>query len=359
MNTFERLATLAALTAAFATTNPLPAQQLVAWEKFQDDRLAEQIYCFDAPCEPDPIEVDYTFMPGQLRAAFSGFTMWRLVGFDGELVKPATEMSVRARIKASDGPIGLVGVGTDTYYWAANGSPSPGRIDLNAGRYSNPIGSAGDFAGGQEWIVQLDLYADHLEAYSWPVDDPQDIVDVVWVRDPVEPGIPVIWGNFAGEYFFKEASVTHGFMGIGGDVTRDIRVDSADIDDIMSAVNLGIQDPRYNFTSDTLIDAADVAAWVHHAAKTTFGDANLDGTFESGDLVQVFQAGTYESTQNAGWATGDWNGDRRFASDDLIVAMQDGGYQANSVTTATVPEPVAHILGILALIRLAAQRKQR
>lgn len=168
----------------------------------------------------------------------------------------------------------------------------------------------------------------------------------------------MIWGNFAGEYFFKEASVTHGFMGVGGDVNRDLRMDGADANAIMSAVRSGIQDPRFNFTTDTIIDWADVTAWVHRAAKTTFGDANLDGRFESGDLVQVFQAGTYESLIPARWETGDWNGDERFTSDDLVIAMQDGGYGASATAAASVPEPSFGIMPLFAFLSMIVKRRR-
>jgi hypothetical protein len=53
---------------------------------------------------------------------------------------------------------------------------------------------------------------------------------------------------------------------------------------------------------------------------------NLDGVFDSADLVFVFQRGGYESGESAGWAEGDWNGDGLFSSADIVLAFQDGGY---------------------------------
>jgi hypothetical protein len=66
---------------------------------------------------------------------------------------------------------------------------------------------------------------------------------------------------------------------------------------------------------------------------TTYGDSNLDGVFNSTDLVRIFQAGEYEDQieDNSHWATGDWNCDREFDSSDLIRAFQAGGYAANVV----------------------------
>ena len=70
------------------------------------------------------------------------------------------------------------------------------------------------------------------------------------------------------------------------------------------------------------------------------GDANLDDTFDSSDIVQVFQQGLYEQDVDAAWRFGDWNGDWRFNSRDLIDAWRSGSYQGNSVAAAVqVPEP--------------------
>ena len=54
------------------------------------------------------------------------------------------------------------------------------------------------------------------------------------------------------------------------------------------------------------------------------GDANLDGVFDSSDLVAVFIVGQYEDNvpQNSSWATGDWNCDQEFTTSDLVAAFQ-------------------------------------
>ena len=57
-----------------------------------------------------------------------------------------------------------------------------------------------------------------------------------------------------------------------------------------------------------------------------FGDANLDGVFDSKDLVAIFQSGKFESGESATWGEGDWNGDGRFDTSDLTAAFQDGRY---------------------------------
>ncbi|MCA9172511.1 MAG: dockerin type I repeat-containing protein [Planctomycetales bacterium] len=97
---------------------------------------------------------------------------------------------------------------------------------------------------------------------------------------------------------------------------------------------------------------------------TWFGDANLDGEFNSTDLVVVFQAGVYEDSVllNAGWSTGDWNGDGEFNSSDLVTAFQTGGYgqgPRDAVAASAVPEPstcVALGLGISCAITAMRRR---
>ena len=94
---------------------------------------------------------------------------------------------------------------------------------------------------------------------------------------------------------------------------------------------------------------------MHELAKTWFGDADLNGEFNSTDFVQVFQRGKYETDSIAGWADGDWNGDGVFDSGDFVIAFQDGGYEQGPRTDAvTVPKPgsvVLMIIGMLAVLR--------
>lgn len=52
------------------------------------------------------------------------------------------------------------------------------------------------------------------------------------------------------------------------------------------------------------------------------GDANLDGVFDSSDLVQIMSSGTYETGEAATWSEGDFNQDGKFDATDFIFAMQ-------------------------------------
>ncbi|MFC1759126.1 CotH kinase family protein [Planctomycetota bacterium] len=64
-------------------------------------------------------------------------------------------------------------------------------------------------------------------------------------------------------------------------------------------------------------------------AEKLVGDANLDGVFDSSDLILVFQNGRYENRSPLGaasWSDGDWNGDGLFTSSDFVLAFQFSEY---------------------------------
>jgi hypothetical protein len=113
---------------------------------------------------------------------------------------------------------------------------------------------------------------------------------------------------------------------------------------------------------DGAVDSGDISVWVKDYYRSWIGDSDLNGIFDSSDLVQVFAAGEYEDdvTRNSTWATGDWDGNGEFDSADFVFAFQDGGYEQVRVTaTATVPEPSCAVLlgmGIVGIIRLRTRR---
>lgn len=123
---------------------------------------------------------------------------------------------------------------------------------------------------------------------------------------------------------------------VTGDMNGDGAVDVSDIDRITEAVRG--QEDGYDLNQDGVLDELDRMHLLEHVLGTAFGDATLDGFFDSGDLVTVFLSGTYESDKFAGWAQGDWNGDARFDSADLVLALRTGSYRADA-TALAVPEP--------------------
>lgn len=137
------------------------------------------------------------------------------------------------------------------------------------------------------------------------------------------------------------------------DLSFDEKCDFLDLQLLMSAGDLvaGVDDATgtdlRNLNGDFVIDRADLDQWLVDAARLNEvekyfrGDANLDGSFDTADLTQVFRSGQYEdgAARNSNWATGDWDGNRDFDSADLVVAFRDGGYELSQFSSQPVPEP--------------------
>lgn len=79
-----------------------------------------------------------------------------------------------------------------------------------------------------------------------------------------------------------------------------------DIDVLSIAVREQNTDRRFDLNKDDHINLADRHYWVKELKKTWFGDTNLDGEFNTSDLVAAFQSGKYEGdNQSAPWTNGD------------------------------------------------------
>jgi VCBS repeat-containing protein len=113
-----------------------------------------------------------------------------------------------------------------------------------------------------------------------------------------------------------------------GDLNGDNQINHADIDLMCGAVINGGDPRRFDLDKNGEISMSDHDMLIRGILKTTYGDANLDGVFDTTDLVLIFQAGQYGDgiENNSNWAVGDWNCDRDFDSSDLIVAFQWGGF---------------------------------
>ena len=147
---------------------------------------------------------------------------------------------------------------------------------------------------------------------------------------------------------------------IAGDLTLDSYVDAADINELTAAIVAGESRADYDLDGDGLLSQADRIIWVEQLAGSLFGDADLNGQFDSTDLIAIFQAGEYEDevVGNSVWETGDWNGDAEFTSGDIIFALQRGSYTAESAARA-VPEPTAGGVASLAIVGMLLVSRRR
>jgi hypothetical protein len=147
---------------------------------------------------------------------------------------------------------------------------------------------------------------------------------------------------------------------VAGDFDGNGTLGLKDIDVLTAQVVSGSHNLWYDLNADSLVDQLDRQTWVHDLKSTYFGDADLNGTFDSTDLVQVLAFDEYEDgvELNSTWLTGDWNGDGDFTSRDLVVALADGGYQTG---LGAVPEPngVASLMAAAAVIETWRHRRSK
>ena len=128
--------------------------------------------------------------------------------------------------------------------------------------------------------------------------------------------------------------------GVPGDFDGDLALTAADIDALSEAIRVADTDMKFDLNGDSVNDQADRTTWVSELKNTYFGDSNLDGEFNSSDLVTIFSVGKFETGVAAGWGDGDWNGDGEFNSSDFVTAFGDGGFENGPrAATSAVPEP--------------------
>ncbi len=151
--------------------------------------------------------------------------------------------------------------------------------------------------------------------------------------------------------------------GAEGDYNTDGQLDVIDIDLQSEEMNKepAQQDlAKFDHNNDAVVNIDDRTIWIKDLRKTWIGDSNLDGEFNSSDLVQVFGEGRYETGSPAGWAAGDWNGDMLFNSSDLVFAFAGGGYEMGPLPdgVAAVPEPGSAILVLVGVLLLVARTRR-
>ncbi len=146
-----------------------------------------------------------------------------------------------------------------------------------------------------------------------------------------------------------------------GDFDGNGVLDAADIDLLSLEVRQGTNKEEMDLTDDGLVNQADRLFWVkdREVMFSYFGDANLDGTFDTSDLVAVFQSGEYEDgvAANSSWSTGDWNGDNDFDTGDLVFAFQDGGFEQGPREVNAVPEPTSFVMLMAGLVGVVIRRR--
>jgi hypothetical protein len=147
-----------------------------------------------------------------------------------------------------------------------------------------------------------------------------------------------------------------------GDFNGDGLLGIDDLTRLSTEIAAGNTDAQYDLDQSGLVDLHDRQHWVTELKQTWIGDTDLDGLFDSTDLILVLAAGEYEDATagNSGWSTGDWDGNGDFESSDLSAALSDGGYQAGfRAAVSAVPEPASCVMLVMALTGIASHLRQR
>lgn len=301
-----------------------------------------------------------------VRQGFSTFFQFRITAPGGTIFDCNTESGadgivfvVQSNSRSALGILGegigyrgmhnSVGVEFDSWCNAFHNDPNSNHVaidingDVDHGAFQNhTVNVTPNFDNGEVWSVWID--------YSGTV------LEVRLSTDGLRPEEPLLTREILFSDFLGSSSV--GFPGftsgtgadfgnhdilnwvfrnqydpIGstsiGDFNNDFRLTATDVDTLISAIRGGSSLLKFDLNGDSLVSFEDLETWVLDIRGTFFGDANLDGQFNSADLVTVFQSGQYEDgiPGNSGWTEGDWNGDGEFSSSDLVKAFQDGGYE--------------------------------
>ncbi len=114
---------------------------------------------------------------------------------------------------------------------------------------------------------------------------------------------------------------------VKGDFNGDGVCDASDIDVLAMAIRDGDTNGKYDLNGDGSVNSTDHSYLVRDIKSTWIGDADLNGEFNSADLVVLLAAGAYEANIEAGWAAGDFDGNGLVNASDLVAALSDGGYE--------------------------------
>ena len=286
------------------------------------------------------------------------------VGIDffdaGEHVIVSDSVSIRAKFTINEVvALGLAGVGIENpARWAAVLGASHDEEygvgqNLQPEKVKIPEGEITD----DPFIVQLDFTEDELTGYFWRPESPRDVTTIQYQQNFSVSDGPLRLANNGTDVTYHDIWVSDshiplptGFEDLG-DFNGNQILDSADLQFVASNIQLG--DTQTDLNGDAIVNETDLNVWVKEYFGSWIGDSNLDGVFDSGDLVDVFAAGEYEDDipGNSTWATGDWNGNGEFDSGDLVAAFKDAGFEQGTRTAHAIPEPKT-LTGVVGLICL-------
>ena len=187
-----------------------------------------------------------------------------------------------------------------------------------------------------------DLDADYINAFT-----PENI-DISALDGQILNISFAIANNAAAEDIaFDNVMVSGMAAELPGDFDGDNVVDVNDINQFCGNYTSG--DSVFDVNADGSVDLNYHAHLIQNILGTSAGDADLNGSFGTSDLIAVFTEGKYEQDVSAGWHEGEFNCDGRFDTGDLVAAFQAGTYDPSAAVQA-VPEPGGCLLLVLGLL---------
>lgn len=125
-------------------------------------------------------------------------------------------------------------------------------------------------------------------------------------------------------------------------------------DTLTQAIVAGSEESRFDLNQDGMVDRADLTRWVEDINGTSFGDANLDGSVDAGDL-NILALNWRRDV--ALWSAGDFNADGSVDAGDLNELALN--WRQPIPLGASVPEPSSLLLTVVALTLICQRRKHR
>lgn len=277
------------------------------------------------------------------------FDAWPTISSDGNSLYFVTDRNISNELVVSQRASPSDPWGEPMSLGVAGGTPDISSDGLSLFfASSSKHGDISPIGGFDIWVMQRASTDDEFDA-------PMLLSDIInKSSDDFSPNISEDGLLFT---YYSQGAVRE-VTAVWGDVNHSGVLDVGDIDLVTSAQ--GKSRPMFDLTEDREITSTDREVLIKELMNTYFGDANLDGEFNSRDLVEVSVAGEYEDgiAGNSGWAEGDWNGDGDFTTSDLVAAFEDGGYeQGPRVALNVVPEPSSILLITIATLGLMSNRR--
>lgn len=210
------------------------------------------------------------------------------------------------------------------------------------------------------------VYTEDNVVYDWGYSDPGPFPDpsrTIMSYDALVGGAGTLESFFAGMRqqsrqtwnpdYTAAAAIPYFQVGFGiapavvGDFNGDSSVDAADIDLLFDEINAGTHGSAYDLTGDGLVNQDDADELIHNILNTEYGDANLDGTIDAGDLSLL--AGNWMMCPNT-WAMGDFTGSGCVGAADLSLLAANWQSSSGAAAAGSDATPEAQPDG-LALTR--------